>query len=461
MFGQTYWGARIYEQIYHIGLDRDVLGRRHAADINRNFLRWISYSQRPFFSVLNYFDVHDPYLPPEPYRHQYSKVKNPGWYSSRSWVADLTPEQRQTAVDAYDGAINYVDAQLEALFAELQKRGLDKNTIVLVTSDHGESFGEHGFSNHGNALYRELIRVPLVVWAPGRVPSGKRVPRPVSLVELPATLVDLAGVHSPLAFRGPSMARLWGEGPPPALEPPVSELAELKWNPKFPNYYGPMVSITTADWHYISGGKDRVELYHCCESDVEQMDLAQTALGGPIARILSSELVAEGGWDPVSGVAPREFRYTAERAPDALSIADVNDDGNPDIAVAERGGGAIVLLGDGTGRFSPAPPEMNARARFGHAGLEARADLNGNGTEDIALADRAHRTIRFYFRRPDGRMATSTLPLDVSPDFIALADVNHNGLPDLVIASREKNSIIVLLSGPAAPARHVAELAGK
>src|SRR5262249_49084608 len=155
--------------------------------------------------------------------------------------------QRQAALDAYDGAINYVDAKIAHLTQELKRRGLTGNTLVVITSDHGEGFYEHGLMNHGNSLYRELTHVPLILLLPGQIPSGRRIREPVSLTALPATILDLLGDYRPRLFTGQSLKELWSEDRPNhSLTPPISELAQLDWLAKYPNYYGPMQSITTS-----------------------------------------------------------------------------------------------------------------------------------------------------------------------------------------------------------------------
>jgi len=445
---RTYWGDNVRRLLYRLGIDRDVLGRRRAVDINQHALRWMDSDPRPFFVVLNYFDTHDPYLPPEPFRHLYTKVKNAGWYSSRSWVKAISPQEQQEAIDTYDGAINYVDDELSKLIAALKQRGLDRNTVVVITSDHGESFNEHGFMDHGNALYRELIRVPLIVWAPGRVPAGRQVNTPVSLAEMPATLLDLAGARTNIQFPGPALAALWSRGRNPSVAPPISELAQLKWNARFPNYYGPMESVTTAEWHYISGGEYGTQLFRCCQNDVEQLDLAPTVAASGILQRMSQELVAQGAFDPFPPRPLYQYHYASAQMPESVIVADFNDDGNPDISIRVQDNPAgTVLLGDGAGHFSPASGKLGKVRTLVRAGLEARGDLDGDGSADSATADPAARTVRFDFRRNGRVVATSTLHLDWSPDLIALADVNRNGKADLIVASRSSPGIRVLLSG--------------
>ncbi|MGH9902711.1 MAG: sulfatase, partial [Pyrinomonadaceae bacterium] len=147
------------------------LNRQPADRINDRFLRWLAGREegRPFFAFLNYYDAHDPYLPPAPYDRKFGPGRAEGKHSPlHHFVWDpaarnrkLSPQEVRTEIDAYDGAISYLDHQLGLLFDELGRRGLLENTLVVVTSDHGEEFGEHGGAYHGTSLYEEQVRVPL------------------------------------------------------------------------------------------------------------------------------------------------------------------------------------------------------------------------------------------------------------------------------------------------------------
>jgi arylsulfatase A-like enzyme len=293
---QTYLGAAVQRLFVRLHLKKDVFGRKSAPDINQRALRWIDSGKQPFFVMLNYFDVHDPYHPPEPFLHAFSKEKHPGGRVSVSldWFVDLTPEQRQEEMDAYDGAILYMDTQFADLMNELQRRGLDKNTIIVLTSDHGESFGEHGFMSHGNALYSELIEVPLIFWRPGKIPAGQKVTQPVSLNGLPATLLDLAHLAPVKQFPRPSMAELWKDSHQ-AFADPAAELVQMSLNPKFPNYTGPIESLVTREWHYILSAKSGEELYRRSGHVTEQQNLADTPEGRIVCSRLRRELTALRG----------------------------------------------------------------------------------------------------------------------------------------------------------------------
>src|SRR4051812_12619024 len=103
----------------------------------------------------------------------------------------------QMANDLYDDSIAYLDRRLGALLDELGRRGVLDDTIVVVTSDHGEHLGDHLLFFHGCSLYRQAVEVPLVIVDPGTTPAGRVVDSPVSLRDLPATVVGLLGLAQP------------------------------------------------------------------------------------------------------------------------------------------------------------------------------------------------------------------------------------------------------------------------
>ena len=147
-----------------------------------------------------------------------ASVLDPGAFSiSSSWSEDggrldksqLPPKYRELVRDSYDNCLSYLDSQLGELFDTLERRGVLENTLVVVTSDHGEELGEHGLSEHGESLYRPEIHVPLLIILPGRGNSREVVRETVSLRDLPATITDLVGMKNDAPFPGSSLARLW------------------------------------------------------------------------------------------------------------------------------------------------------------------------------------------------------------------------------------------------------------
>jgi arylsulfatase A-like enzyme len=282
--------------LHRIGLE-NVPGRRSAADINTAALRWIDQDKsRPFFVFLNYFDVHDPYLPPQPYRSKFSKIKNPGGIINSFVLRDyprLTPEELQSEIDAYDGGISYVDDQIAELILELNARGVMNHTLLVVTSDHGESFGEHGLLGHRDALYREVIEVPLIFYWPAHVPGTIRVTTPVSNVAIPATILQLVEDRNQQTFPGPSLTRLWTKGQNDADWPlPLSELAQMPFEvaKRNPAYSGWLKSLTSTQWHYILHQKNGAELYAWKSDPNEVSNVAATASGHELVTGFSESL---------------------------------------------------------------------------------------------------------------------------------------------------------------------------
>jgi arylsulfatase A-like enzyme len=247
-------------------------------------LGWIDKDpSRPFFAFLNYYETHDPYVPPQPYRSMFSQLEEPGGLISTDWdmnhiYISLTPEQLQGEIDAYDGAIAYVDEHIGRLLGDLQNRDLAENTLVVITSDHGDMFGEHGLFEHTNSLYREVIHVPLMIWWPEHVPAGERVSQPVTNAALPATLLDLIGAGEQASFPGPSLAQLWTEpNGHPDWPYPIAELGQQDWVPvQNPSAHGAMQSAISPQWHYITHEKFGEELYDWLIDPEESTDLAES-----------------------------------------------------------------------------------------------------------------------------------------------------------------------------------------
>ena len=151
--------------------------RKGAAEVNREFLDWLSRrgrSDRPFFAFLNYFDAHYPYqLPPgRVHRFGIEPTDNYQRYLIKRWgLLDKTTVSASGvafATDSYDDCIADLDEQIGKLVDELTRRGTLERTWVIIVADHGESFGEHaGYFCHGTSLYDTEVHVPLVIIPPG------------------------------------------------------------------------------------------------------------------------------------------------------------------------------------------------------------------------------------------------------------------------------------------------------
>jgi arylsulfatase A-like enzyme len=254
-------------------------GRKTAADINAAFLRWLDGGPRaPFFAFLNYFDAHSPYAPPDPDANRFRGAAPPA--TEIDFYRQYAPAEVQAMRDTYDDCVWYLDGQLGRLFAELERRGILDDTIVVVTSDHGEHFGEHGIMYHGNSLYPALLHVPLIVSYPRAVPAAVEVERTVSLRDLAASLLDLAGVAPVLP--GTSLRRFWEAGDDAGLGDPQHSRAEIlvgrtipAWLPRvWPVAKGAMQAVTRGGLHYIVNGDGREELYDLDAGTRDEHDLS-------------------------------------------------------------------------------------------------------------------------------------------------------------------------------------------
>ena len=275
----------------------DVIPRskEHAKDgatVNRSFLAWLSWQSarnRPFFAFLNYNDAHSPYEVPD--RSIPGFGLRPISYVDRltlkSW--DTLDKTRmpiahvQMAIDVYDDSIYYLDQRLGALLGELESRGVLDNTLVIVVSDHGEHLGDHRLFFHGCSLYRQVVSVPLLIVDPKRLPAGRVVALPVSLRDIPATVVDLLGLAGTAPFPGRSLARHWvGNEPAEASagEPLLMETGKprgLTNQGREPVAKGPMKALVADGMHYIRRGDGLEELYVLKSDPQELRNLARYA----------------------------------------------------------------------------------------------------------------------------------------------------------------------------------------
>jgi arylsulfatase A-like enzyme len=272
----------------------DLRPEKSAAEIAGRFTGWLDQrdTTRPFFAFLNYVDAHRPYEPPAPFRARFeTQLGRPNELAPWKVLARLerahpeariSPSQAIPAMDLYDGELAYLDFEIGRLLRELEARGLLENTIVVLTADHGEAFGEHGMMNHGNTLYRPLLQVPLVIVYPGHVPAGVRVREPVSLRDLAATIADLS-YGGNAEFPGRSLAAHWngteaGAAAGPLLAAHVRKLIrQPDW---WPASRGEMYSLVQGGFHYIvNQGTGTEELFDLENDITEQHDLAATPAG--------------------------------------------------------------------------------------------------------------------------------------------------------------------------------------
>jgi arylsulfatase A-like enzyme len=256
------------------------LRRKTAEQINRDFLGWLSGNEdRPFFAFLNYFDAHHPYQTTPPFDRRFT-ARPPRYWLNRGWLRDTDPADIQERIDAYDSSIAYLDYQVGQLLDELESRGILDNTLVVIAGDHGELFGQHGIFVHGNSLYLPLLQVPLIMSFPARLPAGQRISRPVTIRDIPATIMDVIGAPSAAPLAGETLAPLWQTGlGDRAMQPSEPLLSELTPNmfghPKDPTRRGLMNSVIDDSLHYILNGDGVEELYNWRVDPDETTNLAE------------------------------------------------------------------------------------------------------------------------------------------------------------------------------------------
>jgi arylsulfatase A-like enzyme len=212
----------------------DILGRKDAARLDGELLGWLDQRTdgRPFFAFVNYYDVHEPYLPPAAFDRKFASATKRKLYQTDQSIRgaralgklDMTPAEMQREHEAYMASLNYLDSEIGNLLDVLKQRGLLDNTIVIITGDHGEQFGEHGYVVHGNSLYAPVMRVPLLLSYPPAVPRGKTDSTWLNLRDLPATIFDLTGTTPQRPFPGRSLRSHWDSTIPASDDPMLFEV---------------------------------------------------------------------------------------------------------------------------------------------------------------------------------------------------------------------------------------------
>ncbi|MEE8382632.1 MAG: sulfatase-like hydrolase/transferase [Thermodesulfobacteriota bacterium] len=198
-----------------------IIPYRTADDINKETFRALNkLIPSPFFLFINYMDAHDPYCPPRPFNSYFSDTAFPQLYRLRKKVVSFFKMRDKKSWDSfllsqYDGEIAYLDHHLGKLFSKLKELEIYDSSLVIITSDHGELFGEHGLYFHGTPMYEGVVKVPLVI----KFPFSRRVgyeKRMITLADLYPTILSICDLPVPDGISGKS----FGNGSMPI----VSEL---------------------------------------------------------------------------------------------------------------------------------------------------------------------------------------------------------------------------------------------
>ena len=277
-FAATLLGRAVAQPLYQRLIRNDQMERRNAGELNQQVIRWLERGPRhPFFLFVNYLDAHHPYLAPTPFDRRFGKLSAAAIEAIDAMKATripppLAPDLQESLIAGYDNSLAYLDEQVGRLLDALENLPDRANTIIIVTADHGEAFGEHGPYGHKWNLHRELVHVPLILTGRG-IPEGLRIAHVAGTRELFSTVLDLASGDR-LPLRRSSLRRFWTAGyrPAPWDDAVVSEL--------IPNT-GPAdrlayVSLLTSNWQYIHGWDGEVELYRWPTDPQEKTNLASS-----------------------------------------------------------------------------------------------------------------------------------------------------------------------------------------
>jgi arylsulfatase A-like enzyme len=175
-----------------------------VAQVVDSAIAWLRRNgDQRFFLFLHTYQVHDPYTPPPQY-----DVFESYRLDGKEYVGGPDASTTVRARLGYAGDLLHTDAHVARLLAALDELGRRDDTVVVVTADHGEALGEHDAIGHNWYIYEPVLRVPLLIRAPGRVPEGLRIAAPASLVDLAPTILELAGLGPDLPMQGKSLVPL-------------------------------------------------------------------------------------------------------------------------------------------------------------------------------------------------------------------------------------------------------------
>ncbi len=191
----------------------DPVSYRRASEIKEISLKWIKqFGDRPFFLFVNFMDPHYPYSPPTPWADSFAgtipnfSLKN--YHDGiRKGLTQFSDLQWSYLISQYDGEVAYVDSELGDFFSELKKQGHYSDSIIVVTSDHGEFLGEHELLEHQIGLYQPVTRVPLIFKPANGTATPPASRSVVQTVDILPTIMDSLGIEIPDFIQGSSLLR--------------------------------------------------------------------------------------------------------------------------------------------------------------------------------------------------------------------------------------------------------------
>lgn len=248
-------------------------------------LKRLANEEEPFFLFLRHMDPHSPYLPPRPFERIFydgdekdpeNKSMEPVYQFKphadffKSWIPEGVTDEKYVSAQ-YEGAIAYMDACIQNIFATVEALGIEEETLIVITSDHGETLYEHDcyFDHHG--MYDNCLVVPLILKFPGKLPEGKRYSDVSLIQDIMPTILELAGIETNIDFNGRNLAKLIrGEELPKITEFYITECTWMRkhgW--RTPEWK--LIQALEPDFHF----KPEIELYSLVEDPQENNNLAE------------------------------------------------------------------------------------------------------------------------------------------------------------------------------------------
>jgi arylsulfatase A-like enzyme len=250
-----------------------------AADLVREALAFVDSAPRPFFLYVHTMEPHAPYTPSDEDLRPFAGEAYAGATDTRALLREgqlgtLAPEGLRFLRSRYEGEVHQNDRAFGGLLDGLRARGLDGNTVVVFTADHGEEFLEHGGTEHAKTLYQELEHVPLVVRVPGG-PAGVREKGTVQQIDVMPTLLGLAGVAIPPTLTGRDLSdRVAGAAGPAATAPILFSEERFAVVDKVAARSGDLKLIFNNDGPALWRAKSHLELYDLARDPLERTNLA-------------------------------------------------------------------------------------------------------------------------------------------------------------------------------------------
>jgi len=247
---------------------------RRAAEMTDRCVDWLDQrDDRPFFLFVNYFDAHDPYVPPDATRQRFAPpgvhVDWAGFIPHADFLrvmhgeGTIPNEWCDYLVSQYDAELAYLDGELARLLSHLRDANILDNTLLVITSDHGEAFLEHGLLRHGTSLYESQVRVPLIVRFPRSMQPPPTIAENFQFVDIYPSIMAMIGAQPPDDLAGTP----WGHSRDHAL----SEV--FVHEPDIDRLRRELVAVERNGHKFIQSTTGRRELYKPADDPAEQRDL--------------------------------------------------------------------------------------------------------------------------------------------------------------------------------------------